>query len=116
MTPYDITPADIAACESERLLRLWHQRFYDEKDRLTSQHNAMIKVEYASKDWRKMMGEKIAQCSIAMKRIERRAIELGLAPILTRRSGQRAVIRELMDRVAELEEELNAERGKLRAA
>lgn len=94
MTPFTITKEDVATCTSERLLRLWHDRFYEEKDRLTSEVDAAIAVHYADKEWKLMMRDKIAKCAVAMRRIESRTLELGFAPILTRRTRQRAVIYE----------------------
>lgn len=106
MTPSDITKEDVATCTSERLLRLWHTRFYEEKDRLTSEVDAAIAVHYADREWKLMMRDKIAKCAAAMRRIENRTLELGFAPILTRRTRQRAVIHEQAERIALLEAKL----------
>lgn len=115
MTPFDITRDDIEACTSERLLRLWHGRFYDEKDRIVSERDAAVEVNYAHREWLLMMRNKIAQCVMAMKRIERRNLELGFPPIVTRRTGQRAVIHEQAAKIAALEARI-AELERRRAA
>ena len=116
MIPTAITATDITTCEKESLLHLWHQRFYDEKERLVSEVEASDLVAYDNQNWRKMMVDKIAKCTVSMKRIERRVITLGFAPILTRQSGQRAVIKELLAQNERLKAELAALKRMRRAA
>jgi hypothetical protein len=103
-----ITPADIAACESERLLRSWHNRYYEEKDRLASEREGAQIVGYAHGVWLKMMGKRIGNCIQQLKRIERRILELGFAPILTRKTGHQRIIKDLMAENDRLKAELAA--------
>lgn len=108
MSTHAITYRDIADCTCAETLHRWHAQFYAEKDRLLSEVEAAKAIDYAHAEWLKMMSRRIAAQVMAMKQIEARNLELGFAPILSRRTRQRAVIREQAETIARLEAELAA--------
>lgn len=112
MMLYAIMPEDIAACESQALLRLWHSRFYDDADRLSSELSALRDSGRATVSRVEPMERKLAKARMAMKGIERRMIEIGGDPIATRRNGQRNRIRALEAEVEALNKELAQYRRK----
>lgn len=115
MTPYSITETDIAECTDIRLLRLWHDRFHAEADNLASEIKAGNLSGLLSRTRRREIDRSLCQCFVAMKRIERRALDLGFDPILTRDGHERRIIKRLLAQLEEARSQL-AQRDIGRAA
>ena len=107
-----ITQADIAACESERLLKLWHNRYYDEFDRMQSEVEAAKIMGHYAASFARLEGA-LTAVSITMKHIERRMIQIGGPVIVTRSKARSRTFRELQERVATLKAENEALRAAL---
>lgn len=113
MTPFTITKEDVAACTSEAVLRLWHERFHSRYDDLISQVDAARRMGTFSRSRFPGAEREIATCEALMRHIERRGLALGFEPILQRKHHHQQIV----DRYRALKadyEQLRAEYDALR--
>lgn len=97
---------EIALSEDAAALRQWHGQAYDLEDQVQAQIKSNQVAEIVNPEWLKRAAGALAVAQMAMKRIERRLIELGEDPPLTRNGYERNEIRKLRGQVRALKAEI----------
>lgn len=94
----------IACCSVDRLHE-WHSLFMDYADEIASDMFVRTTTGQLRDDWQQRAAWDLKAAHMAMRRIERRVIELGGDLILSREGAERQEIVRLRARVRELERE-----------
>lgn len=95
----------VACCDVDRL-HDWHSLFMDYADEIASDLFVRTTTGQLRDDWQQRAAWDLKAAHMAMRRIERRVIELGGELILSREGAERAEIVRLRARIRELEREL----------
>jgi hypothetical protein len=98
--------SEIASCSDALLLAVWHADAYDLHDDIVARIEMHRLAGSEKRDWLHRAATKGAHAKVAMKRIERRMLELGLEPPLTRNGHERNIIRQLKDEIRALKQEI----------
>lgn len=92
-------------------LAIVHTQAYDLSDEVLSRIEAFRAAGTASEDWLLRSGKAVSIGKITMRRVERRFIELGLEPPVTRDGYERDTIRRLKGQLRQLQAEIAKREG-----